>query len=43
MQEEIKIHTMEHRVREGEAVGLKNRPTAVDPVYGSPIPSKGSG
>ncbi|NEU14655.1 polyphosphate kinase 2 family protein [Methylobacterium sp. BTF04] len=31
----MKIHTKHYRVREGEEVDLKKRPTAVDPVYGS--------
>ena len=31
----MKIHTKDYRVREGEEVDLKKRPTIVDPVYGS--------
>ena len=31
----MNIHTKDYRVREGEAVDLKERPTDVDPVYGS--------
>jgi PPK2 family polyphosphate:nucleotide phosphotransferase len=31
----MKIHTKDFRVREGEEVDLKQRPTTVDPVYGS--------
>jgi PPK2 family polyphosphate:nucleotide phosphotransferase len=35
MEEPMKIHTKDYRVREGEEVDLKKRPTTVDPVYGS--------
>jgi PPK2 family polyphosphate:nucleotide phosphotransferase len=35
MEEPMKIHTKHYLVREGEAVDLKQRPTTVDPVYGS--------
>jgi PPK2 family polyphosphate:nucleotide phosphotransferase len=35
MEEEMKIHTKDYRVRQGEEVDLKKRPTIVDPVYGS--------
>ncbi len=31
----MKLHTTDYRVREGEEVDLKKRPTTVDPVYGS--------
>ena len=31
----MKIHTTDYRVREGEEVDLKKRPTTVEPVYGS--------
>ena len=31
----MKIHTKDYRVREGEEVDLKKRPTTVEPVYGS--------
>jgi polyphosphate kinase 2 (PPK2 family) len=35
MEDEMKIHTKDYRVREGEEVDLKKRPTTVSPVYGS--------
>ena len=31
----MKIQTKDYRVREGEEVDLKKRPTTVSPVYGS--------